>query len=265
MPVNRQSVPRAERVAAIVEAAAVEFTKAGFDDTPIAAIARRAGMTAANVHYYFESKDALVTAVAARAYELLFAELAAVPDPIERLHRYVAFHLSSHALRGQLAAIAARYPALDVVLRERERWVSESAAAVVGDPRDASVLAAVVIGLVEVAVPDPDAARRARSRRRSPRPRLRFPSDPGGHRMRLAHFSHDGRSRLGVVVDDQVNDLAASAPDLPTEPLAFLTAGRPALDAAQRGHRRRRRRGCRSPTCGCWLRSPAPASSWPWR
>lgn len=52
--------------------------------------------------------------------------------------------------------------------------------------------------------------------------------------MRLAHFSHDGRSRLGVVVDDQVNDLAASAPDLPTEPLAFLAAGAPALDAARR-------------------------------
>lgn len=51
--------------------------------------------------------------------------------------------------------------------------------------------------------------------------------------MRLAHFSHDGRSRLGVVVDDQVNDLAASAPDLPTEPLAFLAAGAPALDAAR--------------------------------
>jgi 2-keto-4-pentenoate hydratase/2-oxohepta-3-ene-1,7-dioic acid hydratase in catechol pathway len=50
--------------------------------------------------------------------------------------------------------------------------------------------------------------------------------------MRLAHFSHDGRSRLGVVVDDQVNDLAASAPDLPTDPIAFLTAGQPALDAA---------------------------------
>ena len=52
--------------------------------------------------------------------------------------------------------------------------------------------------------------------------------------MRLAHFSHDGRSRLGVVVDDQVNDLAASAPDLPTEPVAFLAAGESALDTARR-------------------------------
>jgi len=52
--------------------------------------------------------------------------------------------------------------------------------------------------------------------------------------MRLAHFHHRTTSRLGVVVDDQVNDLAASAPDLPTDPLAFLAAGPDALAAARR-------------------------------
>ena len=52
--------------------------------------------------------------------------------------------------------------------------------------------------------------------------------------MRLAHFHHGSTSRLGVVVDDQVNDLAASAPGLPTDPLAFLTLGADALDAARR-------------------------------
>jgi 2-keto-4-pentenoate hydratase/2-oxohepta-3-ene-1,7-dioic acid hydratase in catechol pathway len=51
--------------------------------------------------------------------------------------------------------------------------------------------------------------------------------------MRLAHFRHGTTSRLGVVVDDQVNDLAAAAPDLPTAPLAFLAAGTGALDAAR--------------------------------
>jgi 2-keto-4-pentenoate hydratase/2-oxohepta-3-ene-1,7-dioic acid hydratase in catechol pathway len=51
--------------------------------------------------------------------------------------------------------------------------------------------------------------------------------------MRLAHFHHGSTSRVGVVVDDRVNDLVASAPDLPTEPLAFLAAGASALDAAR--------------------------------
>jgi AcrR family transcriptional regulator len=157
VPVNRQAVPRAEREAAILEAAAVEFSAAGFDEAKIAAIARRAGMTSANVHYYFESKDALVAAVAARAYARLFADLARLDDPVERLHRYVAFHLASHALRGQLQAIAVRCPELDAVLQDRERWVTARAAEVAGDPLDAGVLAAVVTGLVEVVVPDPDA------------------------------------------------------------------------------------------------------------
>jgi AcrR family transcriptional regulator len=156
VPVNRQTIPRAEREAAILEAAAVEFAAAGFDDARIAAIARRAGMTSANVHYYFESKDALVAAVAARAYERLFADLAELDDPVERLHRYVAFHLASHTLRGQLQAIASRCPDLHAVLQRRERWVAAAAASVTSDPLDADALSAVVTGLVEVVVPHPD-------------------------------------------------------------------------------------------------------------
>jgi AcrR family transcriptional regulator len=156
MPVNRQATPRAEREDAVLEAAAVEFTARGFDDATIAAIARRAGMTSANVHYYFESKDALVAAVAARAYARLFAELAELDDPVGRLHRYVAFHLASHALRGQLQAISVRCPALDEVLQRRERWVAEAAAQVVADPLDGDTLTAVVTGLVEVVAPHPE-------------------------------------------------------------------------------------------------------------
>ena len=157
VPVNRQTVPRAEREAVILEAAAIEFSAAGFDEARISAIAHRAGMTSANVHYYFESKDALVAAVAARAYERLFTDLAELDDPLERLHRYVAFHLASHALRGQLQAIAMRCPDLAEVLRQRERWVTATAAEVAGEALDARVLAAVVTGLVEVVVPDPGA------------------------------------------------------------------------------------------------------------
>lgn len=156
MPVNRQAVPREEREAAILEAATTEFTASGFDDTTIAAIARRAGMTSANVHYYFASKDGLVAAVAARSYERLFAALAELDVPVERLHRYVAFHLANHALRGQLQAIALRSPELDEVLRRRERWVADAAAQVAPDPLDAGAVSAVVTGLIEVVAPPDD-------------------------------------------------------------------------------------------------------------
>ena len=76
--------------------------------------------------------------------------------------------------------------------------------------------------------------------------------------MRLAHFHHGTTSRLGVVVDDQVNDLAASAPDLPTEPLAFLAAGAERARRRPARHRRVARRGCRWPTCGCCAPVPRP-------
>lgn len=157
MPVNRQTVPRAEREAEILDAAQAEFVAAGFDDATVAAIARRAGMTAANVHYYFPTKDALVSAVASRAFGLLFANLDSLPDPVDRLHAYVDFHLANHRLRGQLQVAAAGSAELTAVLQDREAWLQRTAAAVAGGSGlDADLLAATVTGLIEVIAFHPD-------------------------------------------------------------------------------------------------------------
>ena len=51
--------------------------------------------------------------------------------------------------------------------------------------------------------------------------------------MKLATFSHQGATRIGVVVGGQIVDLAAAAPQLPTEMKAFLAAGAEALAAAR--------------------------------
>lgn len=53
--------------------------------------------------------------------------------------------------------------------------------------------------------------------------------------MKLATFTHADRTRIGIVVDDQVVDLSAAAPDLPTEMVALLDAGDDAMLAARRG------------------------------
>jgi 2-keto-4-pentenoate hydratase/2-oxohepta-3-ene-1,7-dioic acid hydratase in catechol pathway len=50
--------------------------------------------------------------------------------------------------------------------------------------------------------------------------------------MKLVTFTHSGTTRLGIVVAEEVVDLATAAPDLPREMRAFLEAGRLALDAA---------------------------------
>jgi 2-keto-4-pentenoate hydratase/2-oxohepta-3-ene-1,7-dioic acid hydratase in catechol pathway len=51
--------------------------------------------------------------------------------------------------------------------------------------------------------------------------------------MKLATFTHGGRTRIGRVEGDRILDLSAAAPDLPNEMVRFLEAGDAALDAAR--------------------------------
>ena len=43
--------------------------------------------------------------------------------------------------------------------------------------------------------------------------------------MKLATFTHGGGTRIGVVVEDSIVDLAAAATDLPRDMIAFLKQG----------------------------------------
>jgi len=51
--------------------------------------------------------------------------------------------------------------------------------------------------------------------------------------MKLVTFDHGGTTRVGVADGEEVVDLSAAAPDLPTEMIAFLEAGEAALEAAR--------------------------------
>lgn len=51
--------------------------------------------------------------------------------------------------------------------------------------------------------------------------------------MKLATFTHDGRTRVGVVQNDAVLDLALAEPELPRDMTAFLALGDSALHAAR--------------------------------
>jgi hypothetical protein len=51
--------------------------------------------------------------------------------------------------------------------------------------------------------------------------------------VKLATFSQAGSTRIGVVVGDEVVDLAAAAPEMPRAMEAFLAAGAPALERAR--------------------------------
>ena len=50
--------------------------------------------------------------------------------------------------------------------------------------------------------------------------------------MKLVTFTHQDKTRVGILKDEMVVDLAAAAPDLPTEMIALLSAGPDALASA---------------------------------
>jgi 2-keto-4-pentenoate hydratase/2-oxohepta-3-ene-1,7-dioic acid hydratase in catechol pathway len=52
--------------------------------------------------------------------------------------------------------------------------------------------------------------------------------------MKLVTFSHGGATRIGVVVDDNIVDLSAAAPELPREMTAFLGEGNAAMERARK-------------------------------
>ena len=90
-PVVKLSI-RAENKRLILEAAEVVFAETGFKGATTAAIAARAGVPKANLHYYFPTKEELYRSVIER---VLTAWLAAASsfdqsdDPSEALARYI--------------------------------------------------------------------------------------------------------------------------------------------------------------------------------
>lgn len=51
--------------------------------------------------------------------------------------------------------------------------------------------------------------------------------------MKLATFTHDGSTRIGLADGDDIIDLTAAAPSLPREMIAFLEAGPDAMETAR--------------------------------
>jgi TetR/AcrR family transcriptional regulator len=90
---KRRPTVRAENERALLEAAEVVFAEQGFSGATTAAIAKRAGVPKANLHYYFPTKEALYRAVVGRvltAWLAAAASFEASEDPREALSAYIA-------------------------------------------------------------------------------------------------------------------------------------------------------------------------------
>jgi TetR/AcrR family transcriptional regulator len=83
---------RAENERVILEAAEKIFAEAGFKGATTAAIAARAGVPKANLHYYFQTKEELYRAVIERVLNAWLAAASSFDnndDPAEALARYI--------------------------------------------------------------------------------------------------------------------------------------------------------------------------------
>jgi len=89
---KRRPAVRAENERALLEAAEAIFAEQGFSGATTAAIAGRAGVPKANLHYYFPTKEALYRAVVERVLTAWLAAAAsfdASDDPREALSAYI--------------------------------------------------------------------------------------------------------------------------------------------------------------------------------
>lgn len=121
----------------VLDAAAECFRREGFHGTSIARISRAAGMSAGHIYHYFENKEAIVEAIAARE-QVDMADLVEKlaqdvdgGDLVARLCRHTAEKVERNrdpAVTGlmlELAAEAARNPAIARILQRSNRVISD--------------------------------------------------------------------------------------------------------------------------------------------
>jgi TetR/AcrR family transcriptional regulator len=127
--------------ARILEAAEEVFATAGFAGARTAAIARRAGVPKANLHYYFGTKEALYRRVLENILEVWLAmgdSIRPGADPAAALAAYVAAKVEHSRRRPHASKVFANEmlhgaPQLQGYLRrELRRWVEAKARIVEG-------------------------------------------------------------------------------------------------------------------------------------
>ena len=150
MPANRRTVPRTERVDAIVNAARLRFEAQGYRGTSLADIAEDLQVHTGAIHWYFPTKDDLFAAAMRRIIQdrqaAVEAELGDDATPIEVLVRFLSasepyrgLHIDAHDRLNESAAVAE-------VHDEFHQWLDGLLLAVVqprlGPNQDVSLIAA---------------------------------------------------------------------------------------------------------------------------
>src|SRR5271156_4958351 len=93
--------PGSEKYQRILDAAVDVIAERGYFNSPVSAIAKRAGVADGTIYLYFKSKDdVLRTAIDAtfeRFYQQVAAKFETLHDPREQLEYIAQVHLDSHS------------------------------------------------------------------------------------------------------------------------------------------------------------------------
>ncbi|MFB9886567.1 TetR/AcrR family transcriptional regulator [Balneatrix alpica] len=138
-PTPKMGRIRQKRRAAILAAAEQEFALNGFKGTSTSAIAERASLAKAQVHYYFGSKEELyqeVLSTILRQWNLVLEDITPDDQPAEVLARYIRAKMQFSRERPELSKIFASEvlrgaPILRAFLGKQQfEWVQTRAAVI---------------------------------------------------------------------------------------------------------------------------------------
>lgn len=100
---------RAEKRERILEAAIKTFARKGFHQSRVTDIAQEAGVADGTIYLYFRNKDDVLISIFEEKMAAILArmreQLLPIEDPREKLHQFIAFHLTQMERQRSLAEI----------------------------------------------------------------------------------------------------------------------------------------------------------------
>ncbi|MBO3682521.1 TetR/AcrR family transcriptional regulator [Streptomyces sp. NEAU-YJ-81] len=123
MPRNRAQVPLEERRADLIAAATEVFLTCGYEGATMEGISKAAGVTRANVYWYFKSKDEVFAAVMRQMLGRDFLALAAEHADLDPMSRLTRGLVSMRSYRPLHQAMHDRLMHHDGVRQAHDLWL----------------------------------------------------------------------------------------------------------------------------------------------
>ena len=120
---NGASAAGGDKYQRILDAAVEVIAENGYFNSPVSAIAARAGVADGTIYLYFKSKDDVLRTAIDRTFDKFHAQVAerfeTVKDPREQLEYIAQVHLESHAVNRSMAIL------MQTEVRQSAKFIAE--------------------------------------------------------------------------------------------------------------------------------------------